>query len=72
VLRCYINRVAILEAILLSAYLGGAAASNVRAQTPLFNLSFPVMFAIVVWASLVLHNKRLESVLFQAEGGGDR
>jgi hypothetical protein len=67
-----IPRTAVLGAILLSSYLGGAAASNVRAQTPLFNLSFPVLVAIVVWASLVLRNKRLESVLFQRDGGSDR
>lgn len=67
-----IPRTAVLGAILLTAYLGGAAASNVRAQTPLFNLSFPVLFAIIVWASLVLRSKRLESVLFRAESGGSK
>ncbi len=34
-----------LGAILLTGYLGGAVASNVRAGTPLFNVVFPLIFA---------------------------
>jgi len=59
-----IPRTAVLGAILLTGYLGGAVASNLRAETPLFNAVFPVLFGVVVWASLVLRDKRLESVLF--------
>ena len=61
-----IPRTAILGAILLTGYLGGAIASNVRAETPLFNAVFPALFAVVVWASLVLRDKRLESILLKA------
>ena len=61
-----IPRTAILGAILLTGYLGGAVASNVRAGTPLFNAVFPVLFAVIVWASLVLRDKRLESILLKA------
>jgi hypothetical protein len=52
------TRTAVLGAISLTSYLGGAVASNVRAGTPLFNLVFPVLFGVVVWASLVLRDKR--------------
>jgi hypothetical protein len=48
-------------AILLTGRLGGAVASNVRAETPTFNAVFPVLFAVVVWTSLVLRDERLES-----------
>jgi hypothetical protein len=62
-----IPRTAILGGILLSGYLGGAVASNVRAESPLFNAVFPVLLGVAVWASLVLRDKRLESVLFKGE-----
>jgi hypothetical protein len=62
-----IPRTAILGAILLTGYLGGAVASNVRAETPLFNAVFPALFAAAVWASLVLRDKRLESILLKGE-----
>jgi hypothetical protein len=56
-----IPRTAVLGAILLAAYLGRAVASNVRAGTPVFNMLFPMLFGVMVWASLVLRDKRLES-----------
>jgi hypothetical protein len=62
-----IPRTAFLGAILLTAYLGGAVASNVRAGTPLFNMVFPMLFGAMAWASLVLRDKRLESILLKAE-----
>jgi DoxX-like family len=62
-----IPRTAIFGAIFLTGYLGGAVASNVRAATPLFNVVFPLVFAALVWAPLVLRNKRLESILFRGE-----
>jgi hypothetical protein len=62
-----IPRTAVLGAILLTGYLGGAVASNVRAETALFNAVFPALFAVVVWASLVLRDKRLESIFLKAE-----
>src|ERR1700745_1778956 len=47
-------------AILLTGYLGGAVASNVRVGNPLFsNVLFPVYFALVLWGGLYLRDKRL-------------
>jgi hypothetical protein len=60
-----IPRTAVFGAILLTGYLGGAVASNVRAETPMFNIVFPLIFAVIVWASLVLRDKHLESVIFK-------
>ena len=59
-----IPRTAVLGAILLTAYLGGAVASNVRLGTPFFNIVFPVLFGVMAWASLALRDQRLESILF--------
>jgi hypothetical protein len=61
-----IPRTSILGAILLTGYLGGAVASNVRAAAPIFNAAFPILFGVLVWAGLVLRNKRLELLLFSA------
>lgn len=62
-----IPRTSLWGAILLTGYLGGAVASNVRAGTPIFNIVFPILFAVAVWASLVLRDQRLERILFAGE-----
>ncbi len=67
-----VRRTAVLGAILLTGYLGGAVASNVRAGTPFFNVVFPVLFAVMVWASLVLRDARIESVLFKGRVDKER
>jgi hypothetical protein len=56
-------RTSVLGAILVTAYLGGAVATNVRAQQPLFNTVFPVIFASIAWAGLWLRDPRLEQLL---------
>jgi hypothetical protein len=66
-----IPRTAVLGAILLTAHLGGAVASNVRAGTPIFNIAFPCLFGVVVWASLVLRDQRLEVIFFGSRVDGD-
>lgn len=54
-----IPRTSVLGAILLTGYLGGAVASNVRAQQPVFNIVFPVLFACIAWGGLWLRETRL-------------
>lgn len=54
---------AILGAILLTGYLGGATAANVRTGAPAFNVSFPVIFGVLVWLGLLLRERRLEALL---------
>jgi DoxX-like family len=58
-----IPRTSILGAALLTGYLGGAVASNVRAETPLFNIVFPIIFGCVAWVGLWLRDTRLELLL---------
>lgn len=53
-------RTAILGALLLTGYLGGAVASQVRAANPLFtHILFPVYFAFLVWGGLYLRDAGL-------------
>jgi DoxX-like family len=58
-----IPRTAIIGAVLLSGYLGGAVASNVRVSAPWFNILFPVFLGCLVWAGLYLRDSRLRSTL---------
>ena len=53
-----------LGAILLTAYLGGAVATHVRAGSPLFtHVLFGVYVGIVVWAGLYLRDSALPGLL---------
>ncbi len=58
-----IPRTSILGAILLSGYLGGAVASNVRAGSGWFETIFPLLFAALVWGGMVLRDHRLRVLL---------
>jgi hypothetical protein len=60
---CVIPRTSILGAILLTVYLGGAAASNVRVGEAWFNLLSPILFAGLVWAGLFLREDRLRTLV---------
>jgi hypothetical protein len=62
-----IPRTALLGALLLTAYLGGAVASNVRAETAWFNTLFPVAVALVIWGGLWLRDERVRSLTAQKE-----
>lgn len=51
-------------AVLLTAYLGGAVATNVRVEAPLFtHILFPAYIGILVWTGLVLRQERLWRLL---------
>lgn len=58
-----IPQTSVLGAILLTGYLGGATAANVRAGTGLFNTSFPVIFAVLVWLALFVRERRLRALI---------
>jgi hypothetical protein len=58
-----IPRTSILGAILLTGYLGGATATNVRAGDPLFETLFPVIFGVLVWAGLFLRDEPLRALI---------
>jgi uncharacterized membrane protein YsdA (DUF1294 family) len=58
-----VPRTAVLGAALLTGYLGGAVASNVRAATPLFNVVFPILLGVLIWSSLWLRDSRVRNLL---------
>jgi hypothetical protein len=60
----FIPRTAILGAILLTGYLGGAVATNLRLHNPWFsNTLFPVYFGILLWGSLWLRDPRIQELI---------
>ena len=56
-------RSSILGAILLTGYLGGAIASQVRAQASWSNVVFAFVFAGLVWGGLWLRDIRVRAFL---------
>lgn len=56
-----IPRTSILGAILLTGYLGGATATQVRLENPWF--VFPIVFGILVWAGLFLRDNTLRAFI---------
>ena len=56
-----VPRTAVLGAILLTGYLGGATASHVRVEDPFF--LFAAVFGVLVWAGLYLREPRLRALL---------
>ena len=58
-----IPKTSILGAVLLTGYLGGAIATHLRVDNPLFShLLFPVYFGILLWGGLWLRNEKLRSI----------
>jgi len=47
---------------LLTAFLGGAVAIQMRAGSPIFETTFPVIFAVIVWAGILLRENRISQV----------
>jgi hypothetical protein len=59
-----IPRTSILGAILVTAYLGGAVATNVRISAPLFtNVLVPVYVGVLVWGGLYLRDASLRALI---------
>ncbi len=59
-----VPRTAVLGAVLLTAFLGGAVATNVRLANPLFtHVLFPVYVAAFVWGGLYLRDGRVRQTL---------
>jgi DoxX-like family len=57
-----IPRTAVLGAVLLTGYLGGAVAIQMRAGSSTFETVFPVIFGIIVWAGVYLRDCKLRAV----------
>jgi hypothetical protein len=59
-----IPRTSMLGAVLLTGYLGGAVATHVRVENPLFShVLFPVYVAAVLWGGLLMRDPRLGAFL---------
>ncbi|MET3597863.1 hypothetical protein ABID26_007289 [Mesorhizobium shonense] len=57
-------RTSVLGAILLTAYMGGAIATKVRVDSPLFSHTlFGVYLGIILWAGLFLRNPKLRALI---------
>lgn len=58
-----IPRTSLMGAILLTGYFGGAIATHVRVDNPLFShILFPVYLAILAWGALWLRNDQLQQL----------
>jgi hypothetical protein len=58
-----IPRTAVLGAILLTGYLGGAVATHVRADSGWFPILFPVLLGAIVWGGLYLRDERVRAII---------
>ena len=56
-----VPRTAFLGAILLTGYLGGAVATQVRVEDPWF--LFPAFFGVLVWGGLFLRDGRIRALV---------
>ncbi len=56
-------RTAFLGAVVLTGYLGGAIASQVRIDAPLISVVFPLIVAALLWGGLSLRDARLRALL---------
>ncbi|MGH7438063.1 MAG: DoxX family protein [Polyangiaceae bacterium] len=58
-----VPRTAVLGAVLLTGYLGGAIASHVRLEDPLLSHTlFPIYFGVLVWGGLYLRDPRVRTM----------
>ena len=53
----------VLGAILLTGYLGGAAATHVRVEAGIFQICLPIFFGALLWGGLFLRDGRLRALI---------
>ena len=59
-----IPRTSVLGALLFTGYLGGAIATHVRVENPLFShILFPIYVAALLWGGLYLRDARVRALL---------
>lgn len=55
-----VPRTAVVGAVVLTGFLGGAMATQLRVEAPLFSHTrFPFYFALLIWGSLALRDARV-------------
>ena len=58
-----VPRSAVLGAILLTGYLGGAVATHVRVESPLLtHVLFPIYVAVLLWGGVCLRDDRVRAL----------
>jgi hypothetical protein len=58
-----VPRTAVLGAVLLTGYLGGAVCAQLRVDAPLFSLLFPVFLGALVWVAAYLRSSALRTLV---------
>jgi len=59
-----VPRTAVLGAVLLTGYLGGAVCAQLRIEAPLFStMLFPVYVGVALWAGLWLRDARVRDLM---------
>ena len=58
-----VPRTSILGAVLLTGYLGGAVASNIRAGMPVFNVVFPMIMGALLWGGVWFRDLRVRNLV---------
>jgi hypothetical protein len=59
-----VPRTAVLGAVLLTGYLGGAVCAQLRIEAPLFsNTLFPIYVGVLVWVALYLRSAALRTLV---------
>lgn len=58
-----IPKTSVLGAILLTGYLGGAVATQVRVGSSFFSILFPVILGVIVWGGIYLRNNKLRELI---------
>ena len=58
-----IPQTAVLGAILLTGYLGGAVATHARVGDPIGNVATPIVLGVLVWLGLYLRDERLKALV---------
>jgi hypothetical protein len=53
----------VLGAVLLTGYLGGAVSTHVRAGSPMFETTFPVILGVMVWVGIYLRDARVRDLI---------
>ena len=60
---CAIPGTAVIGAMLLTAYLGGATAAQVRIGADLFPIVFPALLGALLWGGLYLREERVRALM---------
>ena len=58
-----IPRTALIGAVLLTGFLGGAIAIQARVDAPLFSLVFPLILGALLWGGLYLRDRRVRAMV---------